>query len=239
MVMKDERPYSANLRAYCGWRGNTEDDIVTCGTIYHDTSVCGNKTKDGKRHFRHDCWRAEIIISNIRYRHRSKSRKDCEDWLKSVRMGRIKPTDNKADWMRMEQRKDLEVRYDEVIVSAAEEAMLMYDYHRTKDLSRINEYLVNRLLPHMTYYCCHTLHLGEDTSIDYTRQAAGLLLQRLAAGFPVLNFTATCKRMLRVRKEHRNFWYYEKAPKNVKMVVDGIDFSALAEVWKVTKDKKL
>ena len=32
-----EKPKSANLREYCGWTGNTEDDIVTTGTIYHDT----------------------------------------------------------------------------------------------------------------------------------------------------------------------------------------------------------
>ena len=33
-----ETPKSANLREYCGWTGNTEDDIVTTGTIYHDTA---------------------------------------------------------------------------------------------------------------------------------------------------------------------------------------------------------
>ena len=26
-----EKPKSANLREYCGWTGNTEDDIVTTG----------------------------------------------------------------------------------------------------------------------------------------------------------------------------------------------------------------
>ena len=48
-----------------------------------------------------------------------------------MRTGKIKPTDNKADWWRMEQRKDDNVRIDEIIVSAAEEAVLLYDYHQT------------------------------------------------------------------------------------------------------------
>ena len=71
-----ETPKSANLREYCGWTGNTEDDIVTTGTIYHDTASKG--WKNGKRVFK-DCYRAEITISGQRYRHRSKDRKDCED----------------------------------------------------------------------------------------------------------------------------------------------------------------
>ena len=33
-----EKPQSANLRKYCGWKGNTEEDIRTDGTIYHDTA---------------------------------------------------------------------------------------------------------------------------------------------------------------------------------------------------------
>ena len=107
-----------------------------------------------------DCYRAEITISGQRYRHRSKDREDCERWLKAVRTGKIKPTDNKADWWRMEQRKDDNVRIDEIIVSAAEEAVLLYDYHQTGDITAINDYLVKRLLPHMVYYCAHTLHFG-------------------------------------------------------------------------------
>lgn len=227
---------SIDLREYCGWRGNTEESIVTDGTIYHDTS--SNGWKNGKRVFK-NCWRAEITIDGKRYRHRSKDRKDCEDWLKAVCQGKIKPTDNRADWMRMEQKKDMEVRYDEIIVSAYEEAQLLYDYHQTGDLTKINDYLFSRLLPHMIYYCCHTLRLGLSTSISYTRQAAGLLLERIVAGHPVPNFTAACKRMLKVRHGHRDFWYYEKAPKSVQMIVNGFDYSLLAEVWKVTKDKRL
>ena len=41
MVTISKTPQSANLREYCGWTGNTEDDIVTTGTIYHDTASKG------------------------------------------------------------------------------------------------------------------------------------------------------------------------------------------------------
>ena len=82
-----EKPKSANLREYCGWTGNTEDDIVTTGTSYHETASKGY-SKSGKRVFK-DCYRAEITISGQRYRHRSKDREDCERWLKAVRTGKI------------------------------------------------------------------------------------------------------------------------------------------------------
>ena len=207
------------------------------GTIYHDH---GSKGYDatGKRIFK-DCWRAEINIMGVRYRHRSKDRKDCEDWLKAVKQGKIKPTDNKADWWRMEQRKDEEVRIDEIIVSQAEESVLLYDYHQTKDLTKISDYVVQRLLPHMTYYCAHTLNFGKDRTLTASRQAIALLLTRITAGRPVLNFTSTCKRMLRVHKDRGNFFYYENAPKEVKMVCNRLDLSALADVWKVTKDRRI
>ena len=81
MVTISKTPQSANLREYCGWTGNTEDDIVTTGTIYHDTASKG--WRNGKRVFK-DCYRAEITISGQRYRHRSKDREDCERWLKAV-----------------------------------------------------------------------------------------------------------------------------------------------------------
>ena len=208
------------------------------GFVYYDNSLIQQNKNTGHR-ILHDHWRAEIQIDNVVYRHRSKSKEDCEEWLKAVRMGRILPTDTKADWKRMEQYKDMLVRYDEIIVSAAEEAMLLYDYRQTGDLAKINEYLANRLLPHMVYYCCHSLHIGHERSLLYVKQAAGLLLTRITAGHPVPNFTAACKRMLRTRREHSDFWYYEKAPKEVKMLVNGIDFSHLSKVWKVTKDRRL
>ncbi len=206
------------------------------GTIYHDESSGG--WKNGKRVMK-NCWRAEITIDHVRYRHRSVDRADCEEWLRSVRLGKIKPTNNNADWMRMEQRTDMEVRYDEVIVSAAEEAVLLWDYHMSGDIEPINQYLQTRLLPHMIYYGCRTLSLGEQTAISFAKEAAALLLTRITAGRPVPNFTAACKKMIRLRKDHRDFWYYEKAPKDVKMMVDGMDFSQLAEVYRVARDRRM
>lgn len=38
---------------------------------------------------------------------------------------------------------------------------------------------------------------------------------------------------------HGNFFYYDKAPEQVKFMVDKLNLDALAEVWKVTKDKRL
>lgn len=236
MTTTTERPQFADLRRYCGRTGNRKDNIVTNGTIYHDTASHG--WINGKRMFK-DCYRAEITISGQRYRHRSKDREDCVQWLKAVRTGKIKPTDNKADWWRMEQRKDDNVRIDEIIVSAAEEAVLLYDYHQTGDITAINEYLEKRLLPHMAYYCAHTLHFGQERTITASRQAAALLLTRITAGKPVMNFTATCKRMLRVHKQRGDFFYYEKAPEQVKIMVNGMNLDGLAEVWKVTRDRRI
>ena len=217
------------------WR-NTEDNIRTKGNIYHDTSSKGYQ--NGKRVFK-DCWRAQITIDGQHYRHRSKDREDCVLWLRAVRQGKIKPTDNKADWWRMEQHKDEAARYDEIIVSQAEESVLLYDYHRTCDISKINDYLVKRLLPHMAYYCAHTLQFGKERTMTASRQAAALLLTRITAGKPVLNFTATCKRMLRIHKQRGDFFYYENAPQEVKLMVNKINFDGLAEIWKVTKDRRI
>ena len=207
------------------------------GTVYHDNASNGY-SKAGKRVFK-DCWRAEITIAGQRFRHRSKERDDCVAWVRAVKQGKIKPTDNKADWWRMEQRKDDNVRIDEIIVSAAEEAVLLYDYHQTGDITAINDYLVKRLLPHMAWYCAHTLKFGKDRTITASRQAAALLLTRITAGKPVMNFTATCKRMLRVHKERGDFFYYEDVPEPVRLLVNGMNLDALAEVWKVTKDRRI
>lgn len=207
------------------------------GCIYQDHSSKG--IVNGKRVY---CkrWVAEIYIDNQRYRRRSYNKSDVVEWIKAVRMGKIKPTDNKADWIRMEQRKDLPTRYDEVIVSAVEESHLVYEYHQTGDLQPICEYMTNRLLPHMIYYCCHTLNLGRSTSINYALQAGALILRDIDAGKPVTNMTRQCKRMLRVRKAHKSFWYYEKdAPEHIKNIVNGLDLTPLAEVWNLTKDRRL
>ena len=207
------------------------------GTIYHDH---GSKGYDatGKRIFK-DCWRAEINIMGVRYRHRSKDRKDCEDWLKAVKQGKIKPTDNKADWWRMEQHKDEEARIDELIVSAAEEANIVYEYRQTGDTQILYDYCVKALLPHMVWYCAHTLHLGRDRSLTCSRQAVGLILTKIVGGRPVTNITFTCKRMLRTYKNRGDFWYYDKAPEAVKLMVNRIDMTALAELYKVTKDRRI
>ena len=231
-----EKPQSANLREYCGWQGNTEEDIRTDGTIYHDTASKG--IKNGKRVFK-DCWRAEITIAGERYRHRSKDRKDCEDWLKAVKQGKILPTDNKADWWRMEQHKDEEARIDELIVSAAEEANIVYEYRQTGDTQILYDYCVKALLPHMVWYCAHTLHLGRDRSLTCSRQAVGLILTKIVGGRPVTNITFTCKRMLRTYKNRGDFWYYDKAPEAVRLMVNRIDMTALAELYKVTKDRRI
>lgn len=223
-------------RAVYGNPGNTLDHITSTGTIYHDEGL--KEIRNGKRYFK-DCWRAEITIAGQRYRHRAKDRLDCESWLKLVKQGRIKPTDNKADWWRMEQHKDESERYDEMIVTAAEEATMLYDYHQTKQLDTIYKYVTERLLPHSIYYCCHTLNMGRATSLDAAVTATSILLTRIAAGKPITNFTASIKKMLRVRKETGSFSCYDKPPKEVKLLVNKINFSELAEVWKVTKDRRL
>ncbi len=206
------------------------------GTIYYDNASKG--WKSGKRVFK-DCWRAEIMIAGERFRHRSKEREDCVAWLKAVKQGKIKPTDNKADWWRMEQRKDEEARIDELIVSAAEEANIVYEYRQTGDTEILYNYCIKALLPHMVYYCAHTLQLGRDRSLTCSRQAVGLILTKIVGGRPVTNITFTCKRMLRTYKNRGDFWYYNKAPEAVKLMVNRIDMSALEELYKVTKDRRI
>jgi hypothetical protein len=65
------------------------------------------------------------------------------------------------------------------------------------------------------------------------------LLTRITAGKPVMNFTATCKRMLRVHKQRGDFFYYENAPEPVKLLVNGMNLDGLADVWKVVKDRRI
>ena len=221
----------------CPERKETAERKKRVGTVYHDTASKGY-SKTGKRVFK-DCWRAEITIGGQRYRHRSKEREDCEAWLAAVKQGKIKPTDNKADWWRMEQRKDEEARIDELIVSAAEEANIVYEYRQTGDTEILYDYCIKALLPHMVYYCAHTLRLGRDRSLTCSRQAVGLILTKIVGGRPVTNITFTCKRMLRTYKDRGDFWHYEKCPEVVKMMVNRIDMSALEELYKVTKDRRI
>jgi len=45
--------------------------------------------------------------------------------------------------------------------------------------------------------------------------------------------------MLRTYALRGDFWYYEKAPEEVRLMVNRIDMSELAELYKVTKDRRL
>jgi hypothetical protein len=206
------------------------------GTIYHDTASKG--WKNGKRVFS-DRWRADIMIHGVRYRYRAETRQECAEWLRAVTQKKIMPTDNKADWWRMEQHKDEEARIDELIVSAAEEANIVYEYRQTGDTQILYDYCTKALLPHMVYYCAHTLRLGRDRTLTASRQAVGLILTKIVGGRPVTNITFTCKRMLRTYASRGDFWYYDKAPETVKLMVNRIDMSALADLYKVTKARRI
>lgn len=206
------------------------------GTIEHETA--SNGWQGDKKRFKND-FRAVIMVNGQRYRHRGKTRTECREWLKAVTSKKILPTDNKADWLRMEQRKDESQRIDEMIASAAEEADIVYDYRRTGDTTTLFDYVTKRLLPHMMYYCAHTLRMTQEKSLSLSRQAVGVLLTRIVGGRPITNITFTCKHMLRIHQNRGDFWYYEKAPEDVKMMVNRIDFAPLAELWKLTKDKRI
>ena len=95
------------------------------GCIYEEyhNKGCVRGRKRGTGYIRYV---AEIVVAGKRFRHRSMDREKVEDWLNAVRSGRIKPTQKGADWMMMEQRKDMELRAYETIVSAAEEAVLLH-----------------------------------------------------------------------------------------------------------------
>jgi hypothetical protein len=45
--------------------------------------------------------------------------------------------------------------------------------------------------------------------------------------------------MLRVHKERGDFFYYEKAPEQVRIMVNGMSLDGLAELYKVTKDRRI
>jgi len=116
---------------------------------------------------------------------------------------------------------------------------MLYEYHQTGDLTKIYEYITKRLMPHMAYYCAHTLHMGHDTTLIASKQAIALLLTRIVKGMPILSLTAMCKKMLRVYKDKGDFFYYENAPEPVKLMVNGLNLDDLAKVWKITKDRRL
>lgn len=206
------------------------------GCVYQDTYSKGIKNNHRTYHNR---WVAEIQIGGVHFRHRSADKTDCEAWLKAVRNGRISPRDYGADWYLVEQRRDMEKRFEEMILSAAEEAMLAAQYTADKNLKPISDYMTQRLLPHMIYYCAHVLNMGRKTALDASTQCIAIMLENIAAGKPITNFTRYGKRMLRVRKAHRDFWYYEKVPQNIRLIIDGIDYKPLEEIYKLTKLKKI
>ena len=206
------------------------------GCVYQDTYSKGIKNNHRTYHNR---WVAEIQIGGVHFRHRSADKADCEAWLKAVRNGRITPRDCGADWYLVEQRRDMEKRFEEMILSAAEEAMLAAQYTADKNLKPISDYMTQRLLPHMIYYCAHVLNMGRKTALDASTQCIAIMLENIAAGKPITNFTRYGKRMLRVRKAHRDFWYYEKVPQNIRLIIDGIDYKPLEEIYKLTKLKKI
>lgn len=206
------------------------------GSIVQETVSKG--WKGNRRAFR-DRWRATIQVNYIQYHYRAKTRTECKAWLDAVLSKKILPTDTKSDWWRMEQHKDEEARIDELIVSAAEEANLVYEYRQTGDTKILYDYCIKALLPHMVWYCCHSLKMPKDRTLTSARQAVGLILTKIVGGRPVTNITFTCKRMLRIYKNRGDFWYYDKAPEQVKLMVNRIDMSALADLYKVTKDRRL
>lgn len=53
------------------------------GCIYFDKSL--KETRHG-RHIYHNKWCAEITVNNVRYRHRSKSRSACEEFISEMQL---------------------------------------------------------------------------------------------------------------------------------------------------------
>lgn len=212
------------------------DNRYRTGSIVPESSSKGWK---GNKRVIRDGYRAIITINGQKYRHRAKTRQECKDWLKAVLSKQILPTDNKADWWRMEQHRDEAARIDEMVASAAEESNMVYEFRKTGDSTVLFDYVTKRLLPHMVYYCAHCLRMGKDHSLSASRQAVGLILTRIFGGRPITNITYTCKHMLRIHRNRGDFWYYEQAPADVKMMVNRIDFAPLAEVWKISKDRRI
>ena len=185
-----------------------------------------------------NCFRAEITIHGQTYHHREKFHDACIDWLNAVLEKRILPTDSKADWLRSEQRKDMQARHDEMIAINCEEGILSYNYQATGDMVPLKSYIEDTLLPHLVYYSCHSLNLGLKSSMIYSREAVACLLTKLAAHRPVMNMTALCKRIIR-SKSNGNTYYYDHMPKDMRMVISGIDYAPLEKIWKVTKDRRI
>ena len=183
-------------------------------------------------------YEARIQVHGEIFRHRSSSRYDCEDWLRAVLEKKILPSDTSADWLRAEQRKDMMARYQQMTTIQCEESELIYNYYATGDITPLSEYIEKSLLPHLVWYSCHTLQLGLKNSIIYSREAVALLLTKISAYRPVMNMTALCKRICKT-KRNGDTLYFDHMPKDMKNVVNGVDYSPLEELWKVTKERRI
>lgn len=211
------------------------DTIHRTGSIQHDHYSKG--IRNGKQRH-HNRMEARIQVHGIVYKHRAKTRYDCEEWLKAVISKKILPSDNEADWLRAEQRKDMIARYSERQAESAEENFLLYQYYSDGNLEPLYEYIERSLLPHMVFYGCRTLGLSKKNAIIYSREAVSLLLTKIAYNRPVYSITALCKRTMRM-KRNGNTHYYDHIPKDMRLVVDSIDYAPLEEIWKVTRDRRI
>lgn len=75
-------------QAYCqcsvgGSTATVKRQSKGSGCIYFDKSL--KETRHG-RHIYHNKYCAEITINNVRYRHRSKSRSACEEFISEMRL---------------------------------------------------------------------------------------------------------------------------------------------------------
>ena len=181
---------------------------------------------------------ARIRVHGKVYKYRAKTRSECQDWLNAVLAKKILPSDNKADWLQAEQRKDMVARYSEMQAESTEENVLLYQYYSDGNIEPLFEYIVKSLLPHLVYYGCHTLCLGKKNAIIYSREAVSLLLTKVAYNRPVYSITALCKRIMKL-KRNGDTHYYDHMPKDMRLVVDRVDYAPLENLWKVTKDRRI
>ena len=228
--MKNER--QDRRQAMEEWQ---EDTIHRTGHIERDRYSKGMRR--GKQ-LHHDRMEARIMVHGKVYKHRARTRYECQDWLNAVLSKKILPSDNKADWLRAEQRKDIAARYSEMQAESTEENLLLYKYYSEGNVEPLYEYIESCLLPHLVYYGCHTLSLGRKNAIVYSREAVSLLLTKIAYNRPVYSITALCKRIMKI-KRNGDTHYYDHMPKDMRLVVDRVDYAPLEKLWEVTRDKRI
>lgn len=214
------------------WEDDTRKRTGSIQCDHFSKGMCGGK----QRH--HNRMEVRIMIHGKVYRHRAKTRSECQDWLNAVLSKKILPSDNKADWLRAEQRKDMNARYYEMQAENTEENVLLYQHYSEGNIEPLYEYIEKCLLPHLMYYGCHTLHLGRKNAIIYSREAVSLLLTKIAYNRPVYSITALCKRIMKM-KRNGNTFYYDHLPKDMRLVVDRVDYAPLEKLWEVTRDRRI